>query len=195
MVATMLVMATASAPASGASFADIDAGGHAASPEGCAREGFPSRLLLTRPLAISGSALDGITHQAESPDTGKIKAAASCPAGPAEPAPKIAARPACKKLTAEKGVNYGPSGKETWYDLDMSGCVYLMNCLGYSSEDYPYWIREDGCKMFGEYIMAAADLDVRPKGTIIECSLGTAIVVDTGRLEPYQLDIAVDWES
>lgn len=98
-----------------------------------------------------------------------------------------------EKLTARKGVNYGPSGKETWYNLDMGGVIYLMNHLGYSSEDYPYWVREDGCKMFGDYIMVAADLDYRPKGTILECSLGPAIVVDTGDLEPHQLDIAVDW--
>lgn len=98
-----------------------------------------------------------------------------------------------EKLTARKGVNYGPSGKETWYNLDMDGVIYLMNHLGYSSEDYPYWVREDGCKMFGDYIMVAADLDYRPKGTILECSLGPAIVVDTGDLEPHQLDIAVDW--
>lgn len=98
------------------------------------------------------------------------------------------------KLTARKGVNDGPSGKETWYNLDMSGCIYLMNCLGYSSEDYPYWVREDGCKMFGDYVMVAADLSIRPKGTILECSLGTAIVVDTGDLDPYQLDIAVNWK-
>lgn len=98
-----------------------------------------------------------------------------------------------KKLTARKGVNYGPSGKETWYNLDMSGVIYLMNSLGYSSKDYPYWVREDGCKMFGDYIMVAANLEYRPKGTILECSLGTAIVVDTGDLEPHQLDIAVNW--
>lgn len=96
-------------------------------------------------------------------------------------------------LTARKGVNYGPSGKETWYNLDMSGVRYLMNHLGYTYEEYPYWIREDGCKMFGDYIMVAADLNFRPKGTILECSLGTAMVVDTGDLEPYQLDIAVNW--
>ena len=98
------------------------------------------------------------------------------------------------KLTPRKGVNKGPNGKETWYNLDMSGICYLMDYLGYSYEDYPYWVREDGVKMFGDYIMVAADLSIWPKGTILECSLGTAMVVDTGKLEPYQLDIAVDWE-
>ena len=93
------------------------------------------------------------------------------------------------------GVHQGPSGKETWYDLNMDGVVELMRGFGYGEDEYPYWIREDGAKMFGEYVMVAADLSVRPKGTILECSLGTAMVVDTGDLEPYQLDIAVDWED
>ena len=71
-----------------------------------------------------------------------------------------------------------------------------MRNLGYSEEEYPYWIREDGVKMFGDYIMVAANLDIRPKGTILECSLGTAIVCDTGdfaKTNKTQLDIAVDW--
>ena len=96
-------------------------------------------------------------------------------------------------ITPRKGVNQGPNGKETWYNLDMSGVRYLMNHLGYTYEDYPYWVREDGAKMFGDYIMVAADLSIWPKGTILECSLGMAMVVDTGDLEPYQLDIAVNW--
>ena len=97
-------------------------------------------------------------------------------------------------LTPRKGVNQGPTGKETWYNMDMTGVLYLMNDLGYTYEEYPYWIREDGVKMFGDYVMAAADLSIFPKGTIVESSLGTAMIVDTGDLEPYQLDIAVNWE-
>ena len=97
-------------------------------------------------------------------------------------------------LTPRKGVNQGPTGKETWYNMDMTGVLYLMNHLGYTYEEYPYWIREDGVKMFGDYVMAAADLSIFPKGTIVESSLGTAMIVDTGDLEPYQLDIAVNWE-
>lgn len=98
-------------------------------------------------------------------------------------------------LKPHLGVNQGPQGKETWYDLDMDGVLYLMNDLGYTYEEYPYWVREDGVKMFGDYIMVAADLKIWPKGTILECSLGTAMVVDTGYLKPYQLDIATDWDK
>lgn len=99
-------------------------------------------------------------------------------------------------LTPASGVYNGPSGKETYYNLDMSGVISIMRSMGYSEEDYPYRVREDGVKMFGPYIMVAAELSSRPKGTIIECSLGTAMVVDTGGFatnNPTQLDIATNW--
>lgn len=99
-------------------------------------------------------------------------------------------------LTAYGGVYYGPSGRETYYNLKMDLVVYYMRELGYDEEDYPYWIREDGCKMLGNYIMVAANWSIRPKGTILETSLGTAIVVDTGSFVsdyPEGIDIAVDW--
>ena len=99
-------------------------------------------------------------------------------------------------ITKRGGVYNGPSGKETYYNLPMQGVIRIMRNLGYSEEEYPYWIRKDGVKMFGDYIMVAANLDIRPKGTILECSLGTAIVCDTGdfaKTNKTQLDIAVDW--
>lgn len=99
-------------------------------------------------------------------------------------------------LTPASGVYNGPSGKETYYNLDMSGVISIMRSMGYSEDEYPYWERDDGCKMFGDYIMVAAELSSRPKGTIIECSLGTAMVVDTGGFaanNPTQLDIATNW--
>ena len=96
-------------------------------------------------------------------------------------------------LTRSKGSVYGPSGKETYYNLNMSGCVRNMNRRGYY---YEVWVRNDGCKMFGDYIMCAANLGVHPFGSLVECSLGTCIVVDTGGFaagNPNQLDIAVTW--
>ncbi len=96
-------------------------------------------------------------------------------------------------LTPRAGVVQGPSGKETYYNLNMGGVISNMNALGYHEE---YWIREDGCKMFGPYIMCAANLNVRPRGTIVQTSLGEAIVCDTGGFAAnniYQLDIAVTW--
>lgn len=44
--------------------------------------------------------------------------------------------------------------------------------------------------------VGAANLDVYPRGSLVETSLGTAIVVDTGGFadsDPYQIDIAVTW--
>ena len=96
-------------------------------------------------------------------------------------------------LSRSKGSVYGPSGKETYYNLNMSGCVRNMNRRGYY---YDVWVRNDGCKMFGDYIMCAANLGVHPFGSLVECSLGTCIVVDTGGFaagNPHQLDIAVTW--
>lgn len=99
-------------------------------------------------------------------------------------------------LSPQAGVVQGPSGKETYYNLDMSGVVSIMRQIGYDEANYPYWVRNDGCKMLGDYIMVAADLNLRPRGSVIECSLGTALVCDTGGFaasNPYQLDIAVTW--
>ena len=101
-----------------------------------------------------------------------------------------------KKLTRSAGAIQGPSGKETYYNLNMNGCVRIMRRLGYSEAKYPYWVRSDGVKMFGDYVMVAASLDIRPKGSLVETSLGTGIVVDTGtfaKKNKTQLDIAVTW--
>ena len=98
-----------------------------------------------------------------------------------------------EKLTARRGTIFGPSGKETYYNLNMDGVVAIMRRMGNND---PYWIREDGCKMLGDYIMVAANLKLRPRGTIVQTSLGLGIVCDTGGFayyNPYQLDIAVNW--
>lgn len=99
-----------------------------------------------------------------------------------------------EKLNRNNGKVSGPSGNETYYNLNMSRCVYYMNCLGYY---YPVWTRSDGTKMFGNAIMVAADLNVHPKGSLVETSLGTGIVVDTGSFvtngSGVDIDIAVTW--
>lgn len=96
-------------------------------------------------------------------------------------------------LSKNKGVNHGPSGKETYYNLPMQGVINIMRRLGNNNK---YWIRKDGCKMLGNYIIAAANLKVRPRGSIVNTSLGKAIVCDTGsfaKRNAYQLDIATTW--
>ena len=96
-------------------------------------------------------------------------------------------------LNRKNGVFYGPSGKESYYNLPMNRVVEYMRLEGY---DLRYWIRSDGVKMFGRYVMVAADLEIRPKGTILQTSLGPAMVCDTGafaRKDSTALDVAVDW--
>jgi len=101
-----------------------------------------------------------------------------------------------KKLNKVDGTCEGPSGHETYYNLNMSGVVSIMRSNGYSEEEYPYWVREDGVKMLGDYVMVAAAFSIRPRGTIVPTSLGEGIVCDTGGFatrNQYQLDIAVNW--
>ena len=100
------------------------------------------------------------------------------------------------RITVQRGGYMGPSGRETYYNLNMGLCVAYMRDLGYDEIEYPYWIRDDGAKMLGNYVMCAANWSIRPKGTILETSLGDAIVVDTGDFVldyPYGVDLAVDW--
>lgn len=99
-------------------------------------------------------------------------------------------------LNSFGGTYNGPSGRETYYNLDMSGVVSIMRNMGYDAENWPYWVRDDGCKMLGDYIMVAADLDIRARGSLVETSQGTGIVCDTGSFiysNPTQLDIATSW--
>ncbi len=96
-------------------------------------------------------------------------------------------------LNRYNGVNRGPSGKETYYNLNMNKIVDAMKRLGVNSE---YWVRNDGVKMYGDYIMCAADLSVYPRGSIVETSLGTGIVCDTGafvKSTGIARDIAPAW--
>lgn len=99
-------------------------------------------------------------------------------------------------LTQELGVTQGPSGKETYYNLPMDGVVAIMRADGYTEGAFPYWVREDGVKMLGDFVMVAADLSIRPRGKVVETTLGLGIVCDTGTFvneNRTQIDIAVNW--
>lgn len=101
-----------------------------------------------------------------------------------------------ERLTPAAGAIQGPSGKETFYNLPMQGVINIMRRAGYSEAEYPYRVRDDGVKMLGPYVMVAANLNLRPRGTIYQTSLGPAIVCDTGGFasaNPTQTDIAVSW--
>lgn len=98
-------------------------------------------------------------------------------------------------LTPSAGAIIGPSGKETYYNLDMSGVIAIMQAAGYN---YEYAVRSDGVKTYGGYVMVAADFAIsgRSRGDLVMTSLGMGIVCDTGTFiysDPYQIDIAVAW--
>lgn len=96
-------------------------------------------------------------------------------------------------LTKSAGVVTGPAGRETYYNLPMNGVVRIMRNAGNND---PYWVRSDGVKMLGNYVMVAANHSIRPRGSIYETSLGLAIVCDTGSFissYPEATDIAVSW--
>ena len=94
-------------------------------------------------------------------------------------------------LNPAAGVNYYNGQRETYYNLPMTGVCYYAELNGIEGE---YWEREDGCKMWGDYIICAAAQD--RYGQLIESSLGTCIALDTGSfalVNPSQIDIAVTW--
>ena len=100
------------------------------------------------------------------------------------------------KLTRSRGSIQGPSGKETYYNLNMAGVVSIMRRMGFSESEYPYNVRADGVKCLGPYVMVAAHLGNRPRGSKVQTSLGTGMVCDTGGFaanNPTQIDIATSW--
>lgn len=88
-------------------------------------------------------------------------------------------------LTSSKGTIWFNGHKETYYNLDMSGVIANAHAMGLQGD---YWVRGDGVKMFGNHVIVAAQL---AKGTIVETSLGTGIVLDYCPSNAY--DIAVSW--
>lgn len=96
-------------------------------------------------------------------------------------------------LTPEGGVFEFEGHTETYYNLDMSVVVQVAQSRGIAGE---YWVRSDGAKMIGDYIMVAACYDVHPYGSLVNTSLGMGIVVDTGGFvawNPAGIDIATTW--
>ena len=96
-------------------------------------------------------------------------------------------------LNRYNGTVSGPTGKETYYNLSMDKVIFFMKELGY---DYNYWVRSDGVKMYGDYIMIAANTYIYKKGTLLETSLGIGMVCDhcvASETNKNQVDIAVTW--
>ena len=96
-------------------------------------------------------------------------------------------------LTEQLGRVQGPQEIETYYNLPMDRVVQTMRNKGYAEIDYPYYVREDGVKMLGDFVIVAADLNTYPRGTIVQTSLGQGMVCDTGEDLSGVIDIAVEW--
>ena len=98
-------------------------------------------------------------------------------------------------LTKKGGVNYYKGQKETYYNLDMTK-IYAKADKNFGSH-HKKWVRNDGVKMYGPYVILAVPFDVYPYGTTdIPTSLGLGIALDTGTFaneNKNQVDIAVNW--
>ncbi len=99
-------------------------------------------------------------------------------------------------LTQGKGAQYwtdskGISHRETYYDLDMGRVMQSCGQGGY------YTVRPDGAKVDRDgYILIAANYGNYPKCSLVETSLGTGKVYDTGGFaarHPHGFDLATDW--
>lgn len=100
-------------------------------------------------------------------------------------------------LTPQSGVNWFNDGltihKESYYNLNMGKI-----CAKAQQNNIPgdYWERGDGMKMYGPWIIVAANQSVHPYGSLVLTSRGTGIVLDTGgfaKKNPEQYDLAVTW--
>ena len=99
------------------------------------------------------------------------------------------------RYTVEKSDGAIIERQETYYDLDMSRVMKYRKKDGCG--DGTYSVREDGVKVDNEgYILVAANLDRYPLCSVVETSLGTGKIYDTGTFattNPEQFDIATDW--
>ena len=86
----------------------------------------------------------------------------------------------------------GISHRETYYDLPMK--VALNSCGGGS-----YSVREDGAKIDKDgYVLVAANYNNYPLCSLVETSMGTGRVYDTGgfaKYHPHGFDLATDWTN
>lgn len=90
-------------------------------------------------------------------------------------------------LSAYSGVNSYNGYTEKYYNLNMSGVVNNAQAAGIQGN---YWVRDDGVKMYGDYVIVASQH--HNKGEVIDTSLGTGIVLDYCET-PGVVDIATTW--
>lgn len=97
-------------------------------------------------------------------------------------------------LNSYDGINWYNGHKESYYNLPMSRICQKAQDSGIPGE---YWINPDtGVKMYGNFVIVAADFSVHPYGSVVETSHGPGLALDTGDFKKYdreQIDIATDW--
>ena len=94
-------------------------------------------------------------------------------------------------LTAKIGTIQYDGHKETWYNLDMSRIIRQTDEA--TGLEGMYNIREDGVKCYGEFVIVAADLNVHPRYSFIDTSLGMGVVLDSHTTDSETIDIATTW--
>ena len=93
-------------------------------------------------------------------------------------------------LTASLGKIQFNGHTETWYDLPMQNVIQRSQDAGIPCE---IWIRDDGVKMFGQWVIVAAHPS-KIRYTMVDTSLGQGIILDTHEMNDTEhIDIATTW--
>jgi len=94
-------------------------------------------------------------------------------------------------LTAKMGTIQFEGHKETWYNLDMTKVVERSDkAIGLTDM---YWVREDGVKMYAQWVIVAAHPS-KIRYSRIQTSLGEGIILDAHTSDDKELiDIATTW--
>lgn len=93
-------------------------------------------------------------------------------------------------LTAKAGRITFNGHTETWYDKPMNRVVGRAQMIGIPAD---YWIRDDGVKMFGPWVIVAAHPS-KTRYTFVDTSLGQGIILDFHCSPDTELyDIATSW--
>ena len=96
-------------------------------------------------------------------------------------------------LTARAGKITYNGHTESWYDLPMQKVIERSDAATGLSD--MYWIRGDGVRMYGQWVIVAAHPSVT-RYSLVETSLGTGIVLDRHTVPDANLyDIATDWKE
>lgn len=96
-------------------------------------------------------------------------------------------------LTAKAGKITYNGHTESWYDLPMDRVIQKADAMIGVSD--MYYIREDGVKMYGPWVIVAAHPSV-PRYSFVDTSLGLGIILDRHEMPDKNLyDIATDWKE